>query len=254
MATPPLILGNWKMNLNRKKTGDLAVGLKNSLHDLGSGVTVAVAPSMPYLDAVGKLIEGSPIKLAAQNIFWEPRGAYTGEVSGPMLLELGCSYAIIGHSERRIYLHETDQIVRKKVRHAMDSGITPVLCVGETFEQRQQGNKDVVIMKQIQEALTGIVPSEKAKIMIAYEPVWAIGTGQACDPKEARETTEVIRSALVDLYQQHIADENFIMMYGGSVDESNVSSYVDNESICGVIVGGASSVLEKFLGIIFAVA
>lgn len=254
MVTLPLIIGNWKMSLTQAQTGDLAVGLKKDAQHFTSNVSVAVAPSSPYIDLVARLLKGSGVSLAAQNVFWEPVGAYTGEVSAPMLTELGCRYVIIGHSERRRYLRETDHMVHRKVQHALAYNLTPVICIGETFDERQQGTKELVLMEQLQTALEGVVPAETGQIVVAYEPVWAVGTGQACDPAEARETIQALRHTLVDMYRKQVAEKNFTVLYGGSVDETNIASYVDRKIIDGVLVGGASAVLEKLLGMIRAVS
>lgn len=254
MSSKPLVIGNWKMSLTYKQTGELAMGLKKGAQPFESSVGVIIAPSTPYLDTVGKLLKGSQIQLAAQNVFWQAEGAYTGEVSAPMLLDLKCQYAIIGHSERRKYLRETDGMVHKKVGHALEHNMIPIICIGETFEQRQEGIKDLIVMKQLQNALNGIVPAENARVIIAYEPIWAVGTGQACDPNEAKETIQVLRHALIDMYQKHIAKNNFITIYGGSIDDTSIANYIDNEIIEGVLVGGASTKLDSYLGMIKAVA
>ncbi|HCJ52231.1 MAG: triose-phosphate isomerase [Candidatus Kerfeldbacteria bacterium RIFCSPLOWO2_01_FULL_48_11] len=252
MASHPIVVGNWKMNLNSKQTGELIMSVKKeaSKH---SSVSVIVAPSFTYLDSVGKILKGSKVQLAGQNMFWESEGAYTGEISAPMLMESGCSHVIIGHSERRKYLRETDHMIHRKMVQALECGLVPIVCIGETFEQRQQGIKDLVVMQQLQAIFGGLIPTEKQNIVIAYEPIWAVGTGQACDPNEARETIQVLKHALIDMYQEHVVQQNFVALYGGSVDHTTITQYVDGDIINGVLVGGASTRLDSMLGMIRAV-
>lgn len=240
------------MNLSRPQTEELVSGLKQEFSVRPPRSQVVVSPSFPYLEMAATALRGTGIGLAAQNMFWEPRGAYTGEVSAPMLTEVGCGYVIIGHSERRGYFSETDDMIHRKVSQAFSNNLVPIICIGETFEQRQQGIKDIVVMKQLQNALEGLVPPDGGKVVIAYEPVWAVGSGQACDPREAHDTIQVLSQALMDMYHEGSAREKFDLIYGGSVDQSNVAQYVDHTLINGVLVGGASSVLDTFLGIIRA--
>ncbi|MFA6909062.1 MAG: triose-phosphate isomerase [Patescibacteria group bacterium] len=254
MRQPPLIIGNWKMNLLQEETRDLASGLKAEVGDAKLRTRIIVCPSFPYLKTVQEVLAGSSISLGGQDVFWEDHGAYTGEVSAPMLRELGCTHVIVGHSERRHTLGETDRMVKQKMRNVLRAGLVPIVCVGETFEQRQQGSKELVVMRQMQAVLEGLIPTEHETIIIAYEPIWAVGTGQACDPKEAQETVQVLFHTLIDLYHETIARKNFQIVYGGSVDETNITSYLAEEEMSGVLVGGASNNIEKFVGIIKAAA
>ncbi|OGY49090.1 MAG: triose-phosphate isomerase [Candidatus Buchananbacteria bacterium RIFCSPHIGHO2_02_FULL_45_11b] len=243
----PLIIANWKMKLSSAQSAALAKEIKAKA---GHRAEVAICPSFTCLEAVGKILAGGEIKLGAQDCFWENNGAFTGEVSADQLKEAGCEMVIIGHSERRQHLLESDDMVHKKVRLAVQEGLTPIVCVGETFDQRQIGAADYVLIQQTTKALEGIEINPKQKVIIAYEPVWVIGSGQAIEPSQAQMAHQVIRHVLFDLFPSGPAKNNFSVIYGGSVDGGNVRSFTGLEEIDGILVGGASLKAEDFLAVI----
>lgn len=245
----PIVIGNWKMNKTVAEAKKSAQAIVNGLKD-ESQTEVVVCPAHPSLDALRKIFSKTNVSLGAQNVFWKAEGSYTGEVSIKMLLELGVTHVIVGHSERRINAHETLEEINQKVQLVIDHGLVPILCVGEKFEERQEGQKDVVIMKQVAEGLRGI--DSFRELIIAYEPVWVIGRGEAIDAEEARANIALISYSLRDMFSWQLIEENIRLIYGGSVDASNVASFVDEETIHGVLVGNASLEAEKFLGIIKA--
>jgi len=248
---PKTIIANWKMSLSLKESVDLAKKLSRDLRSI-TGHAVVLCPSFPALLPVGQVLAGSKIALGAQDMFWETHGAYTGEVAAGMLQEVGCTHVIIGHSERRNIAGETDAMVRKKVAAAIAAGLTPILCVGEKFQERQEGLKDHVIAKQVRSALEGIAISSAAKLYIAYEPVWVIGSGQAVEPEEAQYTAEVIRQVAVDLFTEYNSASAIRVLYGGSVDAANITSFLRQPDVHGVLVGGASLKAETFSSMIQA--
>jgi len=248
MGRQPFIAGNWKMNKTVAEAISLVRELKTLLSDL-KGVEVAVAPPYPSLDAVRKEIEGTSIRLAAQNVFWEEKGAYTGEVSPLMLKEVGCEYAIIGHSERRQYFGETDETVSRRLRAALRQGLKPIFCIGETLKEREGGRAFSVIGTQIEGGLKGLGGDDLARFVIAYEPVWAIGTGKTATPEQAEEVHRFIRKELERLYSREIAGEIRIQ-YGGSVTPENIKALMSQEDIDGALVGGASLKAEVFAKVV----
>ncbi|MFA5022459.1 MAG: triose-phosphate isomerase [Patescibacteria group bacterium] len=243
----PIVIANWKMKLGLQEAKSLASDIKNKVT---AQIEVAVCPSFISLTEVGKIFSGSNIKLGGQDCFWEANGAFTGEVSAKELKEVGCEFVILGHSERRKYLGETDEMVHKKVSQALAAGLMPIICVGETFEQRQQGAKDYVLIQQTTKALEGLEINASQQVIIAYEPVWVIGSGQAIDPNEAAAAHQVIYQSLFDLFPSDIVKNNFRIVYGGSVDETNVSDFTNLDKTSGVLVGGASLNINDFLAII----
>ena len=211
----PIIAGNWKMNMTATQARDLA----SKLIPLVSGVKdrdIVLAPTFTSLQAVADAIKGTNMALAAQNLFWEDKGAFTGEISAEMLLDSGCKYVIIGHSERRQYFGETDETVNKKVRQALNKGLLPIVCVGELLAEREAGKANEVIDGQITGALKSVTAAEMQKIVIAYEPVWAIGTGKTATPDQANEIHAFIRSKVKVMYNAEVA-EGLRIQYGGSV-------------------------------------
>lgn len=243
----PLVIANWKMKLNLAQSVALAKEVKAKA---GRRAEVAICPSFTCLEAVGKVLAGSQIKLGAQDCFWESNGAFTGEVSPDQLKETGCELVIIGHSERRTHFLESDEMVHKKVRLAVQEGLTPIICVGETFDQRQIGATDYILIQQTTKALEGVEIDSKQKVIIAYEPVWVIGSGQAIEPEQAQLAHQVIRHVLIDLFPPELAKNNFSIIYGGSVDGGNVYSFTGQDDIDGILVGGASLKAEDFLDVI----
>lgn len=243
----PIIAGNWKMN----NTTDEAVKLVNEIK-AGVGETdVKVVVCCPFtiLGEVKKALEGSNIKLGAQNMHWEDSGAYTGEISADMLKEQGVDYVIIGHSERRQYFNETDETVNKKVKKALAKGLLPILCVGETLEERETDKTYEIVKAQILKALDNVEAKEMKDIVIAYEPVWAIGTGKTASPEEANAVIAYIRNVIKEKYGEDIS-EIVPIQYGGSVKASNATEIMNQTDIDGALVGGASLKAEEFLGII----
>lgn len=247
----PIVIGNWKMNKTVSESKELAKEIVEGLKGQSS-TDVVICPSYTSLDCVEEIVTGTDIGLGAQNVFWKEEGSYTGEISVEMLKDLGVTHVIVGHSEQRINAHETDDEVNEKVRIVIDSGLIPVLCVGEKFEERQKGQKDVVIMRQVAKGLRGI--DSFRELIIAYEPVWVIGRGEAIDPEEAKANIAMIAYTLRDMFSQQLIEDNVRLLYGGSIDPENVAPFVDRDTIHGVLVGGASLESEKFLGIIKAVS
>jgi len=247
-ARRPLIAGNWKMHCTRAEAERLLSTLKAQISGLADR-EVVVAPPFTVLETAAQVLTGSAIRLGAQNLHWEPQGAFTGEVSGPMLKELGCSYVIIGHSERRQYFAETDEQVARKVKAAQRDGLIPIMCVGETLEERERGDMLTVIRRQIQGGLQGQEEAAIAALVIAYEPVWAIGTGRTATPERAQEVHAAIRATLAALAGQAAADAVRIL-YGGSVKADNVDGLMVQADIDGALVGGASLQAESFARIV----
>jgi triosephosphate isomerase len=244
----PIIAGNWKMNKTAAEARDLAA----RIIPLVVGVLdrdIVLAPAFTALHAVAETIKGTNVALAAQNVFWEDKGAFTGEISAEMLLDLGCKYVIIGHSERRQYFGETDETVNKRLRKALDKGLLPIVCVGETLTERESGKANEVIERQLAGALKGVNAAELRKAVIAYEPVWAIGTGKTATPEQANEIHAFIRRKIEISYGQEAAAALRIQ-YGGSVTPENVSSLMAMPDIDGALVGGASLKPESFAALV----
>jgi len=243
-----IIAGNWKMNKTTAEAGDLAA----KLVPLVSGVKdrdVVLAPPFTALQRVAEAIKGTNIALSAQNLFWEEKGAYTGEISAEMLLDLGCKYVIIGHSERRQHFGETDETVNKKLRQALNKGLLPIVCIGETLMEREAGKVNDVIERQITGGCKGMTAAEMQKVIIAYEPVWAIGTGKTATPEQAEEVHAFIRRKIKSLYGGDVADALRIQ-YGGSVTPENASLLMAMPDIDGALVGGASLKPESFAALV----
>jgi triosephosphate isomerase len=246
----PLIAGNWKMHGGRAETLVLLSALKEKLSKESlSDREIVVAPPFTSLQTAAHLLNGSPIHLAAQNLYWEPQGAFTGEVSGLMLKELGCSHVIIGHSERRQYFGETDEHVARKVKAAQQYGLTPIICVGETLEERENGATMTVITRQVRAALQGQDKSTVASLVIAYEPIWAIGTGRTATPEQAQEVHAAMRTILGDIADKPTADA-VRLLYGGSVKPDNIDGLMAQADIDGALVGGASLQAASFARIV----
>ncbi len=226
----------------------LAEGLVRLLKD-ARDIEVAVCPPFTSLQAVSKALEGSRIALGAQNLHWEKEGPYTGEVSAPMLKELGCNYVIIGHSERRQYFGESDALVKRKVLAALEGGLQPIVCIGETLEEREEARTFSVLERQVRDGLEGLKPEQMEKIVIAYEPVWAIGTGRTATPEQANEAQAYIRKLLVELFGEGIVSKTRIL-YGGSVKPENIQDLMAEPEVDGALVGGASLDAASFARIV----
>lgn len=243
----PVIAGNWKMH----NTAEEAVELVNELKAGVGNTDVKVVICCPFtvLADVKKAVEGSNIKVGAQNMHWEDTGAYTGEISADMLKDVGVEYVIIGHSERRQYFNETDETVNKKVIKALEKGLIPILCVGETLEEREAEQTFDVVKTQTLKALESIEEAEMEKIVVAYEPVWAIGTGKTASPEDANAVIAYIREVIKEKYGEEIS-ELVAIQYGGSVKAANATEIMNQEDIDGALVGGASLKAEEFLAIV----
>ncbi|HOC46468.1 MAG TPA: triose-phosphate isomerase, partial [Syntrophorhabdaceae bacterium] len=239
-----MVAGNWKMNNAAAEGQALVKEIIAGLPDISGKGEVVVAPSFTVLKSVYDVIKDSPVALASQNIFFEDKGAYTGEISPAMLKDAGCTYAIIGHSERRKYFHETDENVNLKVKKCLVAGLKPIICVGETDEERESGITEFVVGIQVKKALAGI--KDLTNITIAYEPVWAIGTGKNATSVEAEEVHEFIRSILSEAYGSPALDVR--ILYGGSVTADNFGELIAMKNINGALVGGASLKSGSFLG------
>ncbi len=243
-----MVIANWKMQLGLKDSIQVFNEIKGGLSEK-SKTQVIICPSFISLSEINKLNEGDGIDLGGQDVFWEERGAYTGEVSCSMLQEVGCKYVIIGHSDRRNYFKETNEIIHYKTRVSLGCGLIPIVCVGETYKERQEGRKEYVIVEQIVKALSGIDVRD-GRIIVAYEPIWVIGSGQAIDPKEAEYMHSVIKKALIDIFSLSIVEKNFKIIYGGSINKDLISGFMEKQGIDGVLVGGASLKAQDFLAII----
>ena len=240
----PMIAGNWKMNTTVSEATELVKAMRGGLDKIGN-VEKVLCPPFVSLAAVRELIRGSSIKLGAQNLFYEEKGAYTGEISPLMIAEL-CEFVIIGHSERRQYFNETGEVVNKKVMAALKVGLKPILCIGERLEENEAGRTEEVVTEQLGSSLAGI--DNLNGMVIAYEPVWAIGTGKAATGKQANETIALIRRNISRLYDDKIAQDMRIL-YGGSVTSANTAEFMQQSDIDGALVGGASLKASEFLSI-----
>ena len=244
MSRKPIIAGNWKMNLLQNEGRELFEGIKSLVTGLSESQLpeIVVAPTFTSIAVVSaaKASWGSDkIKIAAQNCHWESSGAYTGEISVEMLKDAGCDYVIIGHSERRQYFSETDEMINKKAKAILAGGLIPIICCGETLEQREAGVTDSHIASQIKAALEGISSEDVAKSVIAYEPIWAIGTGKTCDADEANRVIAMIRNVVKEVAGASAADAIRIL-YGGSVKPSTIEEQMSKSDIDGALIGGAS--------------
>ncbi len=242
-----VIAGNWKMNMLPNEAMAFIEGLAPLVKDSDAEVVLCV----PYTDLFYSLLtaQGTNIKIGAQNMHWEESGAYTGEVSGKMLKSIGVEYVIIGHSERRQYFNETDETVNKKIKAAFANELKPIVCVGETLEQREAGKTEEIITSQTKIALDGLTEEQVENTIIAYEPIWAIGTGKTATAEDANNSIKAIRNEIAKNYGQNIADK-VIIQYGGSVKASNAKELFSTSDIDGGLVGGASLKVEEFANIV----
>lgn len=242
-----VIAGNWKMNMLPNETINFIEELRPLVNDTENEVILCV----PYVDLFYAILtaQGTNIKIGAQNIHFEESGAYTGEVSAKMLKAIGVEYVIIGHSERRQYFSETDETVNKKVKTALENDLKPIICVGETLSQREAGKTEKIITKQVELAIEGLQEKQVERLIIAYEPIWAIGTGKTATKEDANESIKAIRNKIAKIYGQTIADR-VIIQYGGSVKSSNAKELFEMSDIDGGLVGGASLKAEEFSKIV----
>lgn len=245
------IAGNWKMNLDGAGARELALGLKEALSRFENAgtVDVAVFPPFVYLGIVAQAIKGSNIGLGAQNAYFQGNGAFTGETSIAMLKDVGCRYVILGHSERRHVLGEGNELINKKMQAVLEGGLEPIFCIGELLEEREGGKTEAVLEKQLREGLANISKEQVGKITIAYEPVWAIGTGKTATGDQAQEAHAFCRGIVSDIYDSSISKEIRIQ-YGGSVKAGNAADLMGRADVDGALVGGASLKVEDFMGII----
>jgi triosephosphate isomerase (TIM) len=244
---PPFVAGNWKMHLTRAEAGLLLGAVAKGAPALAPAELVVLPPYTALAEAAARLI-GTPVAWGAQNLHWEDKGAFTGEISGPMLADAGCRYVAVGHSERRQYFGETDETVNRRTLAALKAGLRPIVCVGETLAQRESGKTMDVIAGQLRGGLSGLAAEPFGRIVLAYEPVWAIGTGRTASPAQAEEVHAFIRTRLQENYGKTAAD-CAIILYGGSVKTANAYSLFKEQNIDGFLVGGASLEAESFLRI-----
>jgi triosephosphate isomerase len=252
-ARTPLMAGNWKMNLNHQEAvvlvQKLAAALADKKHDFAKA-EVVVLPPFTDLRGVQTSVDGDklPIKYGAQDVSTQDSGAYTGEISAGMLAKLGCSYVVVGHSERREYHAETDAVVNVKAKKAIEAGMTPIVCVGEGLEVRKEGRQVEHTLAQVEGSLAGLTADQVAALVVAYEPVWAIGTGEVATPEDAQEVCSAIRAKVAELWGD-TAGNALRILYGGSVKAANVAGIMAKQDVDGCLVGGASLDYEEFGGI-----
>ena len=245
------VAGNWKMNTDVHSSVKLAQGVVSGCKDVVGKVDVAVCPPFVYLQQVGAALQSSHIALGSQDVYFEQKGAFTGEISSAMLKDVGCAYAICGHSERRHVIGETDELINKKVHAAILGGLLPILCVGELIEERKANKTAEVVTRQMKKGLAGLTPEKMSAVTIAYEPVWAIGTGLTATPQQAQEVHALIRKLLAEMYDRKIAGEIRIQ-YGGSAKPDNAGELMAQEDVDGLLVGGASLKADDFVAIVKA--
>lgn len=244
-----IIAGNWKMYKTIPEGIELVNGLKRAFFDMDTDIDIVVCPPYTALSEISEVIMDSNIRLGGQDIYWEDEGAFTGEVSAGMLKDAGCSFVIIGHSERRQYFGETDEAVNRKLKAALRHGLIPIVCVGETLSERENGLTMDVLNKQVQGGLKDIKTQDALNLVIAYEPVWAIGTGKTATPQQAQEAQKYIRDLLSKLYDKDTAI-SIRIQYGGSVKPENITDLMRQQDIDGALVGGASLNVESFVQIV----
>ena len=244
-----VIAGNWKMNRDIHETAVLINELKERLKEFRNAVVVVICPPFTSLVIASALTKESSIKLGAQNMSEHDDGAYTGEISSRMLCSLGCEYVILGHSERRLYFRETNELINTKIKQALRAGMTPIVCVGETLQERESGITERIVTIQIKGVVHELSSSQMEKVIIAYEPVWAIGTGKNATPDQANQVHQLIRKIVGQLYSWSLA-EQLVILYGGSVNASNSFELLSQNDIDGALVGGASLKADSFIAIV----
>lgn len=241
-----IVIGNWKMKKDLKGSIELSKELKEKFKNFKKEEMV-VCPDFVSLKNVKRNLSGTNIQLGAQNVFWEGQGSFTGEVSPPTLKQAGCNYVIVGHSERRKHLLENYTMIHQKVKAVLDTkGLTPIVCVGENIDEKKSDKRDFVLMDQLQQALAGLQIMKGQRLIVAYEPVWAIGSGMPIKPKEAKYAHKIIRLALNDMFGMAMVNDHFRIIYGGSVDSKNVKDFSGLENIDGLLIGGASLDAQEF--------
>jgi triosephosphate isomerase len=243
-----VIAGNWKMNNDISESQNLVSGILSGLGN-DNKCDVIVCPPFTSLSEINTLIKDTQVKLGAQNVHYEDSGAFTGEISNSMLKSVGCEYVIIGHSERRTIFGENDEMINKKIKKALDSRLKVIFCIGESLEQREEGITNEVVKKQIVNGLVNVTSDELSNIIIAYEPIWAIGTGKTATPEQAQEVHSFIRGLIEQFYSKE-SSENLVIQYGGSVKPDNAATLLSQPDIDGALVGGACLKADSFLSII----
>lgn len=246
-----IIAGNWKMNNNLKLTVELISEIINKMDNHLENTDVIVCPPFTSLETAVELTKNSKVRVGAQNMFYEKNGAFTGEVSAEMIKNIGCEYVILGHSERRTIFGESNEWINKKIKKALEESLKPIFCIGETLEERQNGTMEQVLKTQVFEGLSGVTESQMANIIVAYEPVWAIGTGVTASPEQADEAHKFIRDLVEKLFNSSVAQE-LIIQYGGSMKPENAKELLSKPNIDGGLIGGASLKADTFLSIINA--
>jgi triosephosphate isomerase len=246
----PFVAGNWKMNTDSHTSVQLAELIVSGSCELaGNSATVAVCPPFVYLQSVAKAVSASHVAVGAQDVYYESKGAFTGEVSPAMLKDVGCTYVLCGHSERRHVIGETDELINRKLIAALSGGLLPILCVGELLAERDASQTEEVVSRHLKEGLAGLSAEKVSAVTIAYEPVWAIGTGRTATPQQAQEVHGFIRDLLEQMYDAELAEEIRIL-YGGSVKPNNSAELMSQSDVDGLLVGGASLKADDFLAIV----
>jgi len=248
MGRKTVIAGNWKMFKTRAEAAELVEALKREVEGYDE-VDVIVCPAFTSLSRVSELLQGSTIQLGAQDVYWEDEGAYTGQISVRMLLDSGCRYVILGHSERRQYFNETDEGVNRKLKKVLESPLVPIVCIGETLDEREAGRVAEVVLGQLKAAVESLTADEVSRIIVAYEPVWAIGTGRTATPEIAEEVHSMIRQWLAEAFSEELS-ASIRILYGGSVKPSNVVELMAQPDLDGALVGGASLDAQTFAKIV----
>jgi triosephosphate isomerase len=246
----PLVAGNWKLYKTQAESVELAQAVVRGVGSWGM-TEVVVSPVFTALSKVGEVLAGTTVGLAAQNVYWETQGAFTGEVGPLQLVDLGCRYAIVGHSERRQLFAETDEAVQRKTQAVLHHGMRPIVCVGETLAERDAGQAETVVVRQLRAALRDLGPEEASQVVIAYEPVWAIGTGRNAQPADAQQMHARVRATMAELFGEPLADRTRVL-YGGSVKPDNAKALLAQPDLDGALVGGASLAAESFCAIVAA--
>lgn len=253
MEEEKIIIANWKLKLGHKESVDLAVKIKEKFSGLEKGM-IAICPNFISLVDVKKTLSGSRIKLGAQDVFWEGKGAYTGEISPDLLTEIGCSYVIIGHSERRKFMMENYEMIHREIKAVLNIGdLVPIVCIGENWDERKTDRRDFVLFDQMQQALSGIDIGVDQQIIMAYEPIWAIGSGTAIEPSEAEYAHKIIKLTLNDMFGMEVVKKHFKIIYGGSINPGNVGGFINLDNLDGMLVGGASLNPDDFYNVAKAV-
>lgn len=244
-----IIIANWKMNLDESDSLKLAKEYYNNIKT-NRNTEVVIAPSFPMIKEIQKIFSGTDFILSSQDIAAQESGAYTGEVSAKMLKDLGCKYVIIGHSERRSVMGETNEMINKKLNQCFNAGLSPILCIGETLQENKDDKRDYVLVQQLQQALSNVNGLPEKELVIAYEPVWAIGSGQYMEPKDIQLVQSIVKRVIFSLYSEKFYNEKVRLIYGGSVNSINASDFLSEENISGLLVGTASLDSSVFRNIV----